>query len=103
MTLSARLSLVLQLQLNATLELQQGVVSMAIIPSAYLDGQVSAALDALLIQIGLTVDLKLLNTFLIPTGTLISGPAGYQACLNVDIQLQPLVRTRLQGQQVVNR
>lgn len=76
---------------------------MAIIPSAYLDGQVSAALDALLIQIGLTVDLKLLNTFLIPTGTLISGPAGYQACLNVDIQLQPLVRTRLQGQQVIKR
>lgn len=88
----------MQLQLKASLELQQGVVSMSLIPSVFLLGSISASISAFIIEIGLTAELKLMNILLIPTGTLISGPAGYQVCLNVDLQLSPLVQyTAVQG------
>jgi len=78
-------------EFEASLNIMERTLQAAIIPSVALVGEVAAGLDFFVVQGKFGSRLTLMRTFIIPTGTLIAGDGGAQACLTIDLKIEPLV------------
>ena len=89
--LRSSLGVTYKVELQASLDIMLRKLTVSIIPSVAIVGEVAAGINLLLIIGEFGARLIIMRTYIIPTGQLLAGDSGYQACLFIDIKIEPLV------------
>lgn len=95
--LRSSLGVTYKVELQASLDIMLRKLTVSIIPSVAIVGEVAAGINLLLIIGEFGARLIIMRTYIIPTGQLLAGDSGYQACLFIDIKIEPLVSSVVPG------